>query len=76
VHEILKTIAMPTTSEIDNQSGESLIGATDQLEQAAAEIARRNGQTQVTDKDRRTAYEQLRKTAPPARSGPPTPNET
>ena len=67
---------MPTASDHETQTADASPGATDQLEQAAAEIARRKGQTQVSDDDRREAYEQMRKTAPPARSGPPTPNET
>ena len=64
---------MPSARETTN--ADFLIGATDQLEQAAAELARKKGHPQITNDDRREAYDQLRKTAPPARSGPPTPEQ-
>lgn len=58
---------MPTSS-MHSHSGEDAapLGAADTLEQKAADLARKENRTQITDKDREDALAQMRSTSPPA----------
>jgi hypothetical protein len=57
------------------KASEAPLGATDHLEQAAAQVAKQKAHQTISDEDRTGAYEQMRQTSPPAKSSPPTPEE-
>lgn len=64
---------MKTHTSKTNDDALDQLGGTDKIEQAAADIAVENGRSCVTNKDRDEALKQMNKTAPPAKSGPPSP---
>jgi hypothetical protein len=58
--------SMQSSSHHQGHEDPSQLGATDQIEQLAADIARKQNRTSVTAKDREQALAQMRSTSPPA----------
>lgn len=44
---------------------DSQLGSTDQIEQRAADLARKENKTRVTDEERKEALQQMQETSPP-----------
>lgn len=49
-----------------DQKNDALQGKTDTVEMRAAEMAKREGRHDITDEDRKRAFEELKKTSAPA----------
>ncbi len=57
--------------QLMHEKNDALEGKTDAVEMRAAEIAKREGRHDITDEDRKLAFEELKETAAP--SPRPTP---